>query len=491
MRPGWVITHKGPAIYLKSTQDTLNAIAILNSECASSLLQTISPSLGFETGQVALLPWPSNNLNKRILDNTAQLIRFSFAFSSNDETAFDFSVPVHWARGISKWASAQAYIDILESEINDEVFALYSILPTDRADMEAELAGEQLSELDDSEEQEAEDSESDREITTPAISTSELAVRWISYALGIVLGRFQPGCIGSLGSAIYRCSDFAIGSLPAPNEAEFDELVGFSDTFAYIDPQGGRHVFSAQVEQALRALTISDGIAALDEGHPRDLVKLVTAALELLLGETQAREVIQTGAGGDLRKFLEKDFFTAWHFKWYRKRPVYWPIQSSKRSYGFVIFHEKITRETFYAIQREPYLDTKRNAVALRIADAQSTLGRVTGVNRKKLEKELDDLQKLADELTAFAKDLEAITLSGYEPEENWIDDGVILRMAPLWKVVPIWKSEPKKYWDRLENGDFDWSHLAMKYWPDRVRQKCKHNKSYAIAHGHEEWYQG
>jgi len=209
-----------------------------------------------------------------------------------------------------------------------------------------------------------------------------------------------------------------------------------------------------------------------------------------MLGEEVAQEVIQAGAGGDLRKFLEKDFFTNWHFKWYRKRPVYWPIQSSKRSYGFVIFHEKINRDTFYAIQREPYLDTKRNAVALKISDTQAALKQAAGSLRKQLEKELDELQKLSDELAEFAKDLEAITMGGYEPKPDWIDDGVILRMAPLWKVIPIWKSEPKKYWEALEKGDYDWSHIAMKYWPERVKEKCKKNKSFAIAHGHEEWFQ-
>ena len=63
--------------------------------------------------------------------------------------------------------------------------------------------------------------------------------------------------------------------------------------------------------------------------------------------------------------------------------------------------------------------------------------------------------------------------------------------MAPLWKVIPLWKAEPKKYWDRLVAGDFDWSHIAMSYWPGRVKDKCKTNKSYAIAHGHEEWFGG
>ena len=99
--------------------------------------------------------------------------------------------------------------------------------------------------------------------------------------------------------------------------------------------------------------------------------------------------------------------------------------------------------------------------------------------------------QDLAEELAQFAVDLEEITSNGYEPDPNWIDDGMILRMAPLWKVIPIWQKEPKKYWERLENGDYDWSHIAMRYWPERVTEKCKSNKSYAIAHNLEHLYEG
>lgn len=88
------------------------------------------------------------------------------------------------------------------------------------------------------------------------------------------------------------------------------------------------------------------------------------------------------------------------------------------------------------------------------------------------------------EELTEFARTMEQIVRGGYEPEANWIDDGVILRLAPLWELLPLWKAEPKKYWERLEHGDFDWSHVAMKYWPARVREKCRTNRSFAIAHG-------
>ena len=40
-----------------------------------------------------------------------------------------------------------------------------------------------------------------------------------------------------------------------------------------------------------------------------------------------------------------------------------------------------------------------------------------------------------------------------------------------------------KDTWAKLEKGDYDWAHLAMAYWPDRVREKCKTDKSLAIAH--------
>ena len=43
--------------------------------------------------------------------------------------------------------------------------------------------------------------------------------------------------------------------------------------------------------------------------------------------------------------------------------------------------------------------------------------------------------------------------------------------------------------WVKLEKGEYDWAHLAMNYWPGRVREKCKTDKSLAIAHGLEHLY--
>ncbi len=489
MPEGWIITHKGPGIFFDGSLNTLYcALKILNSKITVSLLLTVSPTLGFEIGQLAILPWVTE---QRVNDIQIvfECIWLNFCKASLYETTCDFAAPARWAGGLEDLAGAEGRLAALQAEIDAEVYRLYGIADADRAAIEAELAGEPLA---GDEEEEVPGGEDDDEAVEPPMDAEELAVRWIAYAVGVVLGRFRPGVPGALGSALYRRADFAVGSLPAPGDADFDELVGPPERFAYVDAEGGRHLFPAEVEAALRATALPDGIALLDTGHPRDLPALVAAALDLMLGAAGAREVIAVGAGGDLRKFLERDFFTRWHARWYsksrRKAPVYWPLQSARRSYGCYLFHERIDHAILHTLLRD-YVDVKLNALRLQIGDAEARLEGLEGSARKRAAREIAERQKVLAEVQDFARTMEAILEAGYEPAPAWIDDGVILRMAPLWELIPIWKSEPKKYWARLQKGQYDWSHVAMHYWPERVRAACRENKSFAIAHGHPEWY--
>jgi len=38
-----------------------------------------------------------------------------------------------------------------------------------------------------------------------------------------------------------------------------------------------------------------------------------------------------------------------------------------------------------------------------------------------------------------------------------------------------------------LVKGEYDWAHLAMHLWPERVVPKCEDDRSLAIAHGLED----
>ena len=76
------------------------------------------------------------------------------------------------------------------------------------------------------------------------------------------------------------------------------------------------------------------------------------------------------------------------------------------------------------------------------------------------------------------------------------LDDGVIINFAPLWRLVPQhkpWQTKLRSTWDALRDGRYDWAHLAMHLWPERVVPKCAKDRSLAIAHGLEDvfWFEG
>ena len=77
------------------------------------------------------------------------------------------------------------------------------------------------------------------------------------------------------------------------------------------------------------------------------------------------------------------------------------------------------------------------------------------------------------------------IQSSGYLPNH---DDGVPVTSAPLVNIIPHrgWKQECADNMEQLENGEYDWSHLAMSMYPARVTQKAKKDWCLALTHGLE-----
>ncbi len=488
---GFVFDHAGNCVFVDGTRENSNCLlGILNSKLITYLL-TINETLHTYIEDLERIPLVNLTDSTGVVSPVIESIRLQKSDAVQDETTYDFISPLRWATGLQDLARVQSRLAALESQIDDEVYRLYGIGAEDRAAIEAELHSGQSSEDSGQEDGEMPKEGEEETETATSMTREELAVRWVSYAVGVVLGRFKPGIAGELGSAIYRREDFAIGSLPAPDEAEFNELVGWPERFAYIDANGGRHLFTAEVEAKLRALADNDGITVLDEGRPDDLPAKVEAALGLMLGERGAAEVVEAISGETvganqsvrplLRRFLERDFFSKWHVKWYRKRPIYWLLQSPKKLYGVYLFHERLTKDTLFVVQRK-YLDAKIALTRQTLTEKRAEATKAGSAReRRAFNKEADEAEKLLTDLEEFAKRLKAITDHGYDPD---INDGVILNLAPLWRAIPAWSKEPQKYWEGLERGDYDWAHLAMKHWPERVKAKCKTDKSMAIAHG-------
>ena len=103
-------------------------------------------------------------------------------------------------------------------------------------------------------------------------------------------------------------------------------------------------------------------------------------------------------------------------------------------------------------------------------------------------ERELEKQQDLDQELIELRDTILEIA-PNYKPNH---DDGVQITAAPLWSLFrhKPWQKVLKETWENLEKGEYDWAHLAYSYWPDRVREKCRIDKSLAIAHRSQEPYE-
>src|SRR5207253_2931787 len=94
----------------------------------------------------------------------------------------------------------------------------------------------------------------------------------------------------------------------------------------------------------------------------------------------------------------------------------------------------------------------------------------------KKEDKRLAEFDSLLTELEEFAAQIRAVVelknergqVAGWDPD---LDDGVVPNAAPLHALIP-WPAKKKHkgrpmselevYWHELEEGKYDWAHIAM-----------------------------
>ena len=224
--------------------------------------------------------------------------------------------------------------------------------------------------------------------------------------------------------------------------------------------------------------------------HRDDIVRRIREALELLW-QDKAYEIEQKASDilgvSDLRDYLRRPagFFED-HLKRYsksrRKAPIYWPLSTTSGSYTVWFYYHRMTGETLYAAIND-FVGPKLKQVSGEVAALHKK-----GATRSRAdEKQFEALRVFEVELVELHGSLLQIAQE-YRPNH---DDGVQITAAPLWPLFrhKPWQKVLKGTWAKLEKGQYDWAHLTMHYWPDRVREKCKTDQSIAIAHGLEDSY--
>ncbi|ATY77163.1 hypothetical protein Q7I18_07180 [Aeromonas veronii] len=448
-----IFSHMGcTAFFAEDKAETiLSNLAIMNS---SPFRFLVSLSLGlaaearkhYEVGTIQKIPVP--NLSKRRQESLAVLANRAWSLKRRldtiEETSHAFALPAALRARLADYnpPATEAELMRIQSEIDDIAFDLYSFSEVDR---DAVQGNQDVT--NDGDIEASADDEGDEEDSAASIDHTAGLLSW---AVGVAFGRFD-----------WR---LATGERAAPAEPEpFDPLPAKSPGML----PDGAEPFHAHA-----------GILVDDQGHPHDLARLVEEVLSR----------VDVSVPDDVRRWLRKDFF-AFHLQRYsksrRKAPIYWPLSTASGSYTLWVYYPSMNNQTLFTAVND-FLDGP-NGKLTQVSRECAEL-RIKGSGRSRdEEKQFEALQTFEQELTDLRDTLLKIAPT-YQPNHN---DGVQITAAPLWPLFrhKAWQKVLKDTWTKLEKGDYDWAHLAMAYWPDRVREKCKTDKSLAIAHGLEDLY--
>ncbi|MBW8470842.1 MAG: hypothetical protein K0M67_21435 [Thiobacillus sp.] len=363
---------------------------------------------------------------------------------STEETSYSFELPaaLRARLGFFEPLAIEAELERIHAEIDAIALDLYRFSAADLTTLQdGQGSANEIDNRIRADDESDDDDDDDDDVAVDQVAGL------LSWAVGVAFGRFD-----------WR---LATGERTAPVEPNpFDPLPAKSPGML---PDGGAPFYAHA------------GILVDDPGHAHDLVRIAERVLER----------VDMPVPADLRRWLQKDFFP-FHLQRYsksrRKAPIYWPLSTASGSYTLWLYYPSLTSQTLYTAIIdfvEPKLvDVVKEAGPLKAKGSARTQDE---------EKRLETLASLEAELTDLRDQLQAIAPQ-YQLDH---DDGVQVTAAPLWPLFrhKPWQKLLKVTWAKLQKGDYDWAHLAMNYWPERVREKCKTDKSLAIAHGLEELY--
>ena len=424
-------------------------LAIFNSRPFDYLVRLFAGKVGgvqYEVGLIGGIPVAAMSGDQAL--QLSKLARRGWSIkrtlASTEEKSHAFQLPAALRSRIGDFdpqAMEEELADI-QAQIDDIAFSIYGFSDSDRA----AALGAQVLPTSEVHTEVIVDEELDEEIEPDVDPTGGL----LSWALGVAFGRFD-----------WR---LATGERSAPPEPE---------PFTHLSTKS-----SGMLPDGAEPFHVHAGILVDDQGHPHDLAHLVEEVLNR----------VDVSVPDDVRRWQQKALFS-FHLQRYsksrRKAPIYWPLATASGSYTLWVYYPSLNNQTLFTAVND-FLDGP-NGKLTQVSRECAEL-RIKGSGRSRdEEKQYETLQTFEQELTDLRDTLLKIAPT-YQPNH---DDGVQITAAPLWPLFrhKPWQKVLKDTWAKLEKGDYDWAHLPMAYWPERVREKCKKDKSLAIAHGLEELY--
>lgn len=433
---GCIFDNGGPSGFVNTENDNniFYIISLLNSMACSYLIKMLvglaaEGRKNYVNGIINKIPFiePNDEIKQQLAHLTIKGWSLKRNLDTVNETSHAFILPSSLRNRFNDYnsKSIEEELDLIENKIDKIAFGLYGFTEEDQIAATKEYQSSIFN------------TDKDEEDDQLNVSQNESLLSW---AVGVAFARFDI--------------KLANGERTLPSEPDpFDPLPDKSP---------------GMLNEGETPFHNEHDILVDDPLNPNDLSNLVQKVLD----------TINVNISTDIRHWITTKFFE-FHLKMYsksrRKAPIYWPLSSPNGLYRIWIYYPSMTDQTLYAAVNK-YLDPKIKYVQQGLKDLQDKAKRTS-----KEELQFEKIIELEQDLISF-RDKLLVKAPNYKPHH---DDGVEVTASPLADFFKhnSWRKALKTTWTKLEKGDYDWSYTAMDNWPERVKEKCKKDKSLAIAH--------
>ncbi|MDC1197512.1 BREX-1 system adenine-specific DNA-methyltransferase PglX [Algibacter sp.] len=338
---GIIFSDAGMGIFASST-DLINLLSEINSKHVFEFLKSINPTLNYQAGDIQKLPLITPPSDVESIGRQNVLI--SKKDWDSRETSWDFEQsPLlnktnSLEQAVQSWQE-RATQDFFQLHTNEEelnrifinIYGLQEELTPDVALKDITILQEELNKKD-MEVLEAKFRAKGANAITLPIDKGEVISQFISYAIGLFMGRYRLDKTGL--------------NIAHPNPTA-EELESYSYT-------NGQVIID---EDAILPLM------GKNCNFPDDALQQFQQVLDTIWGhETRTENInfIQDCLDKDLEKFLVKDFYK-YHCKMYKKKPIYWLFASPKGAFQVLVYMHRMNAFTVEKIRANYLLEHIKN----------------------------------------------------------------------------------------------------------------------------------
>jgi type II restriction/modification system DNA methylase subunit YeeA len=394
---GFIFDCAGPSIFKGDELGVLFFLGLLNSRVSDVFVALMNPTLNFTVKDANSFPLPLKICVPEVEMSVNQLVELARTDWDNFETSWHFrdqpllrpgvkglALQASWRNWEIKCSDAIRRMQELETENNRLFIAAYGL----EGELHPEVPEEQ--------------------ITLARADQNNDMPDFLSFATGCMMGRYSldhPGLI--LANAGDTLEQYVAKVGKSSDDLSFQP-----------DPDG--------------IIPVLDG-----EWFEDDIVARTREFLAVTFPESSVGEnlrFIEESLGKDIRKYFCSEFYKD-HLQTYKKRPIYWLVQSPKKGFACLIYLHRYTKDTLNLVLNNyfrPYLQ-KLEAHLAQLGLDQLNDDLPTR-ERTAARKDAEKITKVLKECQAWEQD--ALLPLAQQRIELDLDDGVKVNYLKLQDVL-------------------------------------------------------